>query len=81
MRDIVKLPKWLTSGTWLPDGHTLVALYTPRGTDEVAKLVEIGDRGEIARVIPVQWPARVVPENELSLAPNAVPTLVEGLVP
>jgi hypothetical protein len=78
--ETVKLPQWLTSGTWLPDGHTLVALYSPRGKDEPAKLVQIGDGGQIG-VVPVQWPARVDPDNEFSLAPNAVPQLLEGLVP
>jgi hypothetical protein len=77
----VTLPDGVSSPTWLEAGHTLLAL---RGgvfatTDAPAQLVLIGDGGQVERVIGVQWPARVDPDNEFSLAANAIPTRIDGL--
>ncbi|WP_028066815.1 hypothetical protein [Solirubrobacter soli] len=77
----VPVPKWLFSGIWLPEGHTLIALYGHEGNNGPKQLVQLADDGTIARVIEVQWPPRTDPDNEFSLAPDAVPVRIEGLDP
>ena len=76
-----RLVRDLTSATWLPDGHTLVALdgNTSEFADGPADLVLLGEAGQIARVIPVHWPARLHPDDPFSLGPIAIPIQIEGL--
>jgi hypothetical protein len=69
----------LFSGTFLPDGQTLIALYGHDGEHGPKQLVQLADDGSIASTVPVQWPSSSDPDSEFSLAPDAVPVMIEGL--
>jgi hypothetical protein len=77
----VKLPDDLAGGIWLPEGHALVGLQgdVTETAQAPAKLVQIGETGQVERVIAVSWPPRTGPDDELSLGPTAIPYLIEGL--
>jgi hypothetical protein len=79
--ETVELPDDLAGGIWLPEGHALIGLQgdVTDTAQAPAKLVQIGETGRIERVIPVSWPPRTDPDDELSLGPVAIPHRIEGL--